>query len=500
MTVEKVGRAMSWNLLAKVARMMAVPVSYIIVVRILGDYNWGFLNILKTIKSFALVVILLGGGNAVLKYLPSLRVKGGMRSFIPTLRRLMVFQLLVWGFMLAAVFFTSSLISSFYSLDSGRYTIYIVVAIAMSIFELSMLMVTNILQSWYETKRLSLAIVIGNVCYLVLLMLLLKLGTGIVGYFAAGAAVNMGMTISLLPGVIGLFRSNGDDGMPSPRLGKVLRFSLPFVVTGFLNQVVWRHSEVLILGRFSGMEATGFFGLGYDIPQMALEFIPLTIWPIVLAGTSEVYARSSENLPGAIDIYYRLLYILVMPVAALGFAFARPLIPLLFGSAKLPAAILAQLFFVVFSYSFLYTPLSMALYVMEKSWVNMIAFSILAVINVGLDLLLIPRYGLWGALPPVAITFVFGIAIFRLLIVRYEPHIRIPAGFIFRAYIAALPAAMLALVSSRYSSLPALAVEIAVAIALLFGGFRVMRIIGEREKKLILKLPIPFREKLVDLF
>jgi hypothetical protein len=41
---------------------------------------------------------------------------------------------------------------------------------------------------------------------------------------------------------------------------------------------------------------------------------------------------------------------------------------------------------------------------------------------------------------------------------------------------------------------------IPVGIALLIGGFRIMKVIGPEEKELIRKLPIPGRERLLGIF
>jgi O-antigen/teichoic acid export membrane protein len=232
------------------------------------------------------------------------------------------------------------------------------------------------------------------------------------------------MSILLLPQVREILsRASFEEGQ-APQLGRMLRFSLPFVATGVLNQIVWRQSEVLFLGRFHGPEASGFFNLAYQLPQFTLEFIPLTIWPLILAGTAEAYARKPGNLAAAIDLYYRLLYMLVIPVAAMGFAFSGALVPMIYGGEMAPAAMFAPLFFIVFSYSFIYTPLSMALYVVEKSWVNMLLFAILAVCNVGLDFALIPKYGLWGAFIPVALVLVLAVIIFSSAVRRVLPDIR----------------------------------------------------------------------------
>lgn len=501
MTIERVGRAMSWNLVAKVARFTAAPISYILIVRSLGEHNWGLLNVLRTISGFAFVLVMAGGGNALLKYLPEIRVRGGIAGFTGTVRRLALIQGAVWIVLLMIVRFGGTALGSFFGEHSTRFVLYAQIAVAFVAFEVLMTLAMNALQSWYKTRIMGIVIILGNVCYLVLIMLFLRLGWGIVGVFIAGAVTNVGMFVALVPKVRDLASVEGRrPAVAVPGLSTVLRFSLPFVATGVLNQIVWRHSEVIFLGHYTGVEEAGYFGLAYRTPQMLLEFIPLAIWPIVMAGTSEAYSRNDANLPRAIDLYYRMLFILVMPVAALGFAFARPLVPILFGAAMMPAAPFAQLFFVVFSYSFLYTPLSMALYVMEKSWVNMLVFAFLAVVNVGLDLALIPHFGLLGAFFPVAFVLVLGVFVFYAVLRRMRPDVVVPFRFIGRCYAAVVPACLLALTAARWNSIAALVVQIPAGIVLLILGFRWMRVIGEGEKQLILKLPIPLKEHIIKAF
>jgi O-antigen/teichoic acid export membrane protein len=232
---------------------------------------------------------------------------------------------------------------------------------------------------------------------------------------------------------------------------------------------------------------------------MALEFVPLTIWPIVMAGTSEMFSKDAGRLPEAVDLYFRLLFILIIPVAAMGFAFSRAMVPVLFGAEMMPAALLTQLFFVVFSYSFLYTPLSMALYVMEKSWVNMLVLTLMAAINIGLDIALIPRYGIWGAFAPIVIVLAIEVVVFEWAVRHFRKDVKIPYRFIARCYLAAAPAACLAITANIWDSPLALAVQMVAGLALLVAGFRFMKILGEREKGLIMNLPIPFKEKIVAI-
>ncbi len=497
--MEKVGRAMSWSFVARVAASAVGFAANIFIVRALSEHDWGIYSEIRTILQFVLVFCMIGIDAAILKFVPALRLHGGAAAFARTFRRLVLVQMGAWVAILLLSRIGGDLLGSFFGDSSGRFGFYLQVAVVCFVFELFMLLLNNLFQSWYETKRLAYAMIGGNALYFALVVVAMSRGLGIAAVLVSGAAMNLLMIALLAPRARGLMRSVSPAGT-GPGVGAVLRFSLPFVVTGLLGQIVWRQSEVLFLGHFKGAEAAGFFSLAYRMPQMLLEFVPLTVWPIVMAGTSELYAKDAGNLPRAIEVYFKLIFLLVVPVAAMGFAFARPLIPIVYGAKMLPAALLTQLFFVVFSYSFLYTPMSMAFYVMGKSWINMLIFMVLAVIEVGLDLALIPPYGVWGGIASVSIVLFLGVVLFHAVMRRVRPDVKTPAGFIARCSLAAVPTCLLSLIVSRWSSPTVVALMIPVGIGLLVAGFRVMKVIGPEEKELIRKLPIPARERLLAIF
>jgi hypothetical protein len=141
----------------------------------------------------------------------------------------------------------------------------------------------------------------------------------------------------------------------------------------------------------------------------------------------------------------------------------------------------------------------MALYVMEKSWVNMLVFAFLAIVNIGLDLVLIPRYGLWGAFMPVALVMLLGIGAFYIVVKRMGIGIYIPCSFIVRCYIGALPVAALAVTASRWSRLEQLVPQILAGIVLLVVGLRIMRVVGPEERSIIERLPVPIKSTILKL-
>ena len=84
-----------------------------------------------------------------------------------------------------------------------------------------------------------------------------------------------------------------------------------------------------------------------------------------------------------------------------------------------------------------------------------------------------------------AVVLVLGIVVYAVVLHRVRPDVRAPVGFILRCCLAALPTCLLAITAARWSSPAALAVQVPIGIVFLVFGFRIMRIVGEREKKLI---------------
>jgi O-antigen/teichoic acid export membrane protein len=499
MTMERIGRAMSWSLVARIAASAAGFAANIVIIRSLSKHDWGIYSEIRTILQFVLVIVMVGIDAAILKFAPLLRTNGGASSFVRTFRTLLLMQIGVWACVLALSRYGGNLVSVFFRDQSGRFGYYLQIAVLCFIFEFLVLLLNNFFQSWYETKRLAAAVAGGNAIYFALVAAAMSMNLGIAAVLVAGGVMNCFILALLVPRVRALIRSVDPSGT-GPGVSDVLKFSLPFVVTGLLGQIVWRQSEVLFLGHFKGAEAAGFFRLAYVMPQMLLEFVPLTMWPIIMAGTSELYARDAAHLPRAIRLYFKLIFILVVPVAAMGFAFSRQLVPIVYGAKMLPAALLTQLFFVVFSYSFLYTPLSMAFYVMGKSWVNMLIFMSLAALEIGLDLALIPPYGMWGAIGSVSLVLLVGVVLFHAVMRKMRPDVRTPVGFIVRCTLAAVPTCLLSLLASRWTSPAALALLIAAGALLLVGGFRALKVIGDEERELIRTLPIPAKERILSIF
>jgi len=497
-TSRQIGSAATWSVAARAGRFILGMASSIVVVRALGSSDYGILSLIRTLLMVMVPLSGLGMGQAILKFIPSLRVGLAVAEARRLVARVFAVNVLVWAVLSAVVWVWREPVEAAFGFD-GLGTL-LAVAVTLSLFEAMFARLSQLMYAAYDARMVAIASMASHIVYLVGLGITIPRGMGILGVIVAAAAGNAVAAVLVAGRIPSALAFEGDgDGAEANRVdgGRLLRYSLPMALIGLLNVVVWRQSETVLLAHFRSAQETGYFDLAYRLPQMMLEFVPASLWPLVMAGISETYARSVENLPLAIDRYYRVLFLMCAPICVVGVVLGGRGIEVLYGSEMLPAALPAQIFFAIFTVSFLSTPLSMALMVMERTHVNLLIYVALAVVNVGLDLLLIPRYGVWGAVVPVAITIALQPLLYRVAIARLAPDVRIPVGFVARCFLGSSPVLLLLPLVSRVNSVATLVGASLAAAALLLVSFRLVRVVGPAERELLGALPFPMRGRLL---
>jgi len=489
-TTRQIGNAAVWSVTARAGRFLLGMASSVYVVRSLGDHDYGVLSLVRTLLMFAVMLGGVGMGQAVLKFLPALRVSGSRNDARRLVFKVFAVTLVAWGVLVGATMVLSGWIEGVFAYE-GIGTL-LVLAVSLSVFELLFTLLSQFFYSSYDTRLQSIASLGMHVVYIALLAFLLPAGYGVAGVIVAavgGYLFAAAMIVGRMPATVRFSEEpSGDEQVGNWRL---LRYSLPLAAIGVLNLVVWRQSETLFLAHFRSAAETGYFDLAYRMPQTILEFIPGTVWPLVMAGVSEMYARNTDNLRIAVDRYYRILFLLCAPVCLTGIVLGGRMIPILFGEQMLPAAIPTQVFFAIFTISFFGTPMSMALYVMEKTHVNLSIYAVLAVINVGLDLLLIPRFGVAGAMIPVAVVIAVSPFAYAAAVRREVPDVRVPMRFIGKCFLASSPVLLLIPAMRFVTGVVELAAAAVVAAILLVLSFRVARVVGPAEYDILESIPMP---------
>jgi O-antigen/teichoic acid export membrane protein len=495
-TVREVPGALAWSVISKILVSVLAIASNVLIVRGLGEHQYGVYSLYLNVVRLLAPLVGLGLAQAVLQFLPEMRVKQDAVGTRQLLLRTLVLQSGTWIAVLAAVFLLGGYLSDLLKADLRSI---LLLGTLLLIFEVLWNGVSHVYMALRRMQRLTLASVGQKAVLIALLALLLLSGLSVPKVLYAVAASFLAGILVLGPGlrrILPWASGGAGEGLPASRL---MRYALPIAVGAVINQILWRSSETLIIGHYWQARDVGYFNAAYNLPQMLLEFVPLAIWPIMLASLSEVHARRSADLLAGIRLYFRLVFVLVTPVALTGLILGGQTYLVLYGDAMAPGAPICQVFFAVFLIAFFATPLRMALYVKERAMLNMLIAAVGAAVNVGLDFVFIPRYGIWGGVPPVGIGLLVSGVLQYVCTKRMLPGIGVPWGHFLKVLAgSAVVLPLWFLRTSIHAPLPLVGVLAGVTIVQ-YLVLRMMRVLGEEERALLLKSNLPFKRFLADL-
>lgn len=179
-----------------------------------------------------------------------------------------------------------------------------------------------------------------------------------------------------------------------------------------LDAIVWQRSELFFLGFWAPAQQVAFYSLAFGLATMAMKLLPGTLVGLLIpmmartegagdrAGTSRVFKHSC-----------RAMAMLAVPVAVGGALVSFPLVELLYGTAYLPvsgllsALLLAGALVMIYGY-----PASSILYSTGGERFLVRVGLAMAILNLALDVALIPFWGAWGAVAANALAQIASLA------------------------------------------------------------------------------------------
>lgn len=200
-------------------------------------------------------------------------------------------------------------------------------------------------------------------------------------------------------------------------LREQLHFGLPLIATFALDWIV-ASSDRILVGWLVGVDAAGLYAVGYDLAQQSLgtvlAVVQVAAYPLVVralegSGHGEVQARLRQNgelivalaLSGAVAL---LAFSEEVSLVIVGEAFRADTIVLL------PWIALAAGLSGVKGYHF-----DLAFHLGRRSGALVATSSVAALVNIGLNLILLPRFGILGAAWAAVITFLLGLVMSGVL-------------------------------------------------------------------------------------
>ncbi|HYT43260.1 MAG TPA: oligosaccharide flippase family protein, partial [Methylomirabilota bacterium] len=190
---------------------------------------------------------------------------------------------------------------------------------------------------------------------------------------------------------------------PHTKIFKVLVIAaIPFVAAEILVQV-YRNIDIVMLQFIRDTNEVGYYSSGYKIVNSIILFISLvsvSFFPLI----SYYFKHDKKQFKQSILLFSQTTGLLSIPLAIGGIIYARQILTLLYGNQLLAGTdVFKVLLLLLIVIPFRLLVLS-TIIAADKQHHYMISSAIATIINVILNIILIPRYGMIGAGIAIVVT------------------------------------------------------------------------------------------------
>lgn len=183
---------------------------------------------------------------------------------------------------------------------------------------------------------------------------------------------------------------------------KFLLMSWPLAFAALFG-ALYTHIDSVMLGSRGMITETGWYNAAHKIARMSFIFTGIvcgSIYPVL----SESFKKSKEKLQKVWNFQTELMIILAFPLIIGGIVLAPKIIDVIYGPGFAPSILAFQILIIMAGIILLSVSLHQILIVSNQQ--KKIFWAVLggAVINIALNLILIPKYSLYGAAVATVIT------------------------------------------------------------------------------------------------
>ncbi len=267
----------------------------------------------------------------------------------------------------------------------------------------------NAIEFWFNSQvQAKYSVVAKNAAFLicsVMKVALILAGAPLVAF----AWVSMIEVMLGSAGLVVAFRSRGyrlGDWRSSLGMAKtLLKDSWPLIFSCIVIMIYLRIDQVM-LGEMVGSEEVGVYSVAVRMAEV-WYFIPTAVYWSVLPSIVEAKAANEELFYGRLQKYYSLMaltaYAIAVPVTFL----AGWLVTTLFGAAYSRAGTMLSV--LIWANLFTYLEVARSAFFTAMNWnkIYMVTLFLGAILNIALNLLLIPRHGGLGAVIASCVAYWF---------------------------------------------------------------------------------------------
>ncbi|KKQ80071.1 MAG: Polysaccharide biosynthesis protein [Parcubacteria group bacterium GW2011_GWC2_38_7] len=175
----------------------------------------------------------------------------------------------------------------------------------------------------------------------------------------------------------------------------IFKIALPFALIAIFSRV-YGYLDTVMLSKLVGDKAVGWYSVAMKIP-FAFQFIPAALAAAIFPAFSYQFVHDKAQLKLTYERVMRFLAIIVLPIAVGIGVLAKPIIMFFYGSEYLPSVLSLQILMASLFFVFINFPLGSLLNGCERQNTNTKLVGLTMVLNIALNLLLIPKFSFIGS-------------------------------------------------------------------------------------------------------
>jgi len=298
----------------------------------------------------------------------------------------------------------------------GSTDIVIILAILIPV-NCIVLTLLNTFRVFQEVKRYTIINIARTYSGLAVIILLILAGYGIVEVVFSSLIISLFFLVFLFI----LIASKIGLGVPHfSRMKKYLKFSLPTIPSNIASWIT-NSSDRYIIGMFLGLIFVGYYNPGYSLGMLILMFMTPVDF-VLVAAVAKYY--DDQQLDVVRNLFkYAIKYFLMLAIPSFfGLSIlAKPILNLISTPEIANQGYLVTPFiaFSMILFGIGGVATGKSLYLAKKTHISMMNWFIVAGINFGLNIALIPKMGIIGAAIATMVAFSFGFIIGTYFACKY---------------------------------------------------------------------------------
>lgn len=433
-----------WNLILFASQGVTGVFTSILVARYLGPEKMGEYSFIIWLIGVMVIMVGIGFPNTITKFISELIGSGDKESAQATYARLMRIQFII------TLLITIILISVVYPRFSQVNRYYYLIAF-LSLCPLCMNAFLSC--TFHGLQNFKITSIVGsfiNLFQLILVIIFITLDAGLKGLLAIPLISSLIHALILGKYMNRTFSITCTFKIPKEYKDKIKKYCLSIYWIILLDLIIWQRSEVFFLKIYSTPEEIAFYSIAASMAMITIGLATLfstVVFPVL----SGYYgAGDREGIQNIYNKSIKAIVIFYLPICVIVIAIAKPIVSLMYSSRYLSVSLPLIILMVSSVFSALGILFANLILAVNRADIQAKYVTFVAVINIILDFILIPKYGAPGAALANSSVRIIGFSIW-VWVIKRQLDFSFPAREMLRCILPNIPlTAILFLIGYHY--------------------------------------------------